>query len=360
MFKNKINYKLINTALFVLIIYLLYKTGLLWMGITNKLITIAGPFFFAFVIAYAFYPLLQFLKSKKVPKPIAIFCIIAIIIGVIAVVAVLVAPVLFNQLSSLFSSIISFLKEMSISYDWNVGPLQTSLSSTFNDIISSLGKYVSNGAVSIIGTSLNVISTILISFSAAIYFLIDMDKIRAGLSRHLRRKSRRAYLYVKTLDTEMKNYLTGFLKIVFITLVEYTFAFYVIGHPNAVLLGFLACVATLIPYFGGIITNCIAVITAFVVSPALFIRTIIAFFILSNIDGYIINPFVYGKTNQVHPIIVISSVFAGGILFGIIGIVISLPLAILLIATYKFYKEDMLEKLEDYKENVTEKEKKKK
>lgn len=360
MFRNKINYKLINIALLTLIVYLLYKTGLLWMGITNKLVAIIGPFFFAFAIAYAFYPLLQFLRSKKVPKPVAIFCIIAMIIGVLAVIAILVAPVLFTQLSSLFSSIISFLKEMSVSYDWNIGPLQTSLSSTFNDIISSLGKYVSDGAVNAIGISLNVISTVLITFSAAIYFLIDMDKIRAGISKFLRRKSRRAYLYVKTLDIEMKNYLIGFLKIIFITLIEYTFAFYVIGHPNAVLLGFLACIATLIPYFGGIITNCIAVITAFVVSPALFIRTIIAFFVLSNIDGYIINPFVYGKTNQVHPILVISSVFAGGILFGIVGIVISLPLAILLIATYKFYKEDVLEKLEDYKETVTEKEKKKK
>lgn len=360
MLKNKINYKLINLALVALIVYLLYKTGFLWMGITNKLIAIAGPFLFAFAIAYAFYPFLQFLRSKKVPKPVAIFCIIAIVIGVLAVVGILVVPVLFNQLSSLFSSIISFLKEMSINYDWNVGPLQTSLSGTFNDIISNLGKYVSAGAVNVIGTSLNVISTIFISFSAAIYFLIDMDNIRSGVSRYLRRKSKRAYLYVKTLDCEMKNYLTGFLKIIFITLVEYTFAFYVIGHPNAVLLGFLACVATLIPYFGGIITNFIAVITAFVVSPSLFIRTIIAFFVLSNIDGYIINPFVYGKTNQVHPILVISSVFAGGILFGIAGIIISLPLAILLIATYKFYKEDVLEKLEDYKETVTEKEKKKK
>ena len=54
----------------------------------------------------------------------------------------------------------------------------------------------------------------------------------------------------------------------------------------------------------------------------------------------------------------ILSVFAGGILFGIMGIVISLPVAILLIATYKFYKQDMIEKIEDYKES-TEKNKKK-
>lgn len=358
MLKNKIDYKLINAALLALIVYLLYRTGFLWMGIINKLLTILGPFFFAFAVAYAFYPLLQFLERKKVPKPLAVFCIIVMIFGILIVVGILVAPLLFNQLSSLFSSIISFLKEMSVSYDWNVGPLQTSLSKTFNEIIVGLGKYVSDGALNMIGVSLNVISIIVISFSAAIYFLIDMDKIRSSVARALKRKSKRAYIYVKMLDAEMKQYLTGFLKIIFITLIEYTLAFYIIGHPNAVLLGFLAAVATLIPYFGGIFTNCIAVVTSFVVSPSLFFRTIIAFFILSNIDGYIINPFVYGKTNEVHPIVVILSVFAGGILFGIMGIVISLPVAILLIATYKFYKQDMIEKIEDYKES-TEKNKKK-
>ena len=49
-----------------------------------------------------------------------------------------------------------------------------------------------------------------------------------------------------------------------------------------------------------------------------------------------------GKTNQVHPLIVISSVFIGGILFGIIGIIIALPLSILIIATIKFFKNDLI------------------
>lgn len=359
MLKNKLDYKLINLALIMLIIFLLYRTGFLWMGITNKVLAIFGPFFIAFAVAYAIYPFLQYLQSKKIPKSLSIFIILVLIIGIFAITVVLVAPVLFNQLSSLFSGIISFIKELAVNFDINVGSLQSSLSTTFNEIMSDLGKYVSNGAINFIGVSLNVITTIFITFSAAIYFLIDMDKIRANVSKYLKRKSRRAYNYVKILDTEMKNYLTGFLKIIFITLVEYTLGFYIIGHPNAILLGFLAAIATCVPYFGGMFTNFIAMITAFVVSPALFIRTVIAFMVLSNIDGYVINPFVYGKTNQIHPIIVILSVFAGGILFGVIGIIISLPISIILIATYKYYKKDFMEKLEDYKEN-NEKEKVKK
>ncbi len=355
MFKNKLNYKLLNFLLLTGIVFLMYETGKLWMGVTNKFLSIIGPFLFAFAVAYALYPFLRYLESKKIPKSIAMFIVIGLVLGVLAITIGLIAPLLFEQLSSLFNSIIAFLKELSLDYDINIGPLQANLSEAFNDIIKSLSKYISDGAMNAIGVSLNAISMIVVGFSAAIYFLIDMKRIREGIKKFLKLRSNKAYRYVQLLDHEMTNYFDGFFKIVLITLFEYTITFYIIGHPNALLLGFLAAVATLIPYFGGIITNCIACITAFVISPALFIRTIIAFFILSNLDGYVINPFVYGKTNSVHPIIVILSVFAGGILGGVVGIIVSLPVAIIIITTLKYFKTDIADKWEDIKDSKEEK-----
>ena len=176
----------------------------------------------------------------------------------------------------MFNNIIAFIREISLGHDLDLGSFQRSLSDSFNEIISGLGKYVSDGAINIIGGSLGVISTIVISFSAGIYLLADMDKIRSSFKRYLQRKSKKAYQYFSILDHEMKSYLTGFFKIVVITLFEYTLTFYFIGHPNALLLGCLAAVASLIPYFGGMITNIIACITAFVTSPWLFFKTIIA------------------------------------------------------------------------------------
>lgn len=348
--KDSLNFKLINTTILVLMIYLLYQTGNLWTGMIGKIYQIIFPFLIAFIVAYALHPLLRYLQSKKIPKPLSIFIIIAIIIGIVAILLILVAPLLFSQLSNLFNSIIAFIKQISVDYDLNFGGLQESLSKSFNEIIVSLGKYVSDGAINFIGVSLNYISTLVIAFSAAIYFLIDMDKIRAMIKKYLIKHNQKSYFYLKRLDIEMKNYLTGFMKIVLITIFEYSIAFLIIGHPDALLLGCLAAIASLIPYFGGIITNIIAAITAFVISPALFIRTVIAFFILSNLDGYVINPIVYGKTNQVHPLIVILSVFAGGILFGILGVIISLPTAILILTTYKFYKTDIYDKIDEVKE----------
>lgn len=349
MFKDKLNYRLINIAIAAVLFLVLYHTGPLWMGIIGKIWEIVFPFFIAFVGAYALYPFMQFMISKKIPKSIAVIIILIIILGILGLLVALVFPLLFGQLSSLFNGILAFVKELTIDYDLNLGPLQQTLSTSFNDIMSGLGKYVSDGAVNVINGSMNVISIFVIALAAAIYLLVDMEMIRFKFKNFLLKRNVKLFNYFKLLDTEMKNYLVGFIKIVGITLVEYTLAFLIIGHPNAILLGFLAAIATLIPYFGGMITNVIAAITAFVISPGLFIRTIICFFILSAIDGYVINPFVYGKTNKVHPLVVIFSVFAGGALFGILGIIISLPLALIVISTYKFYEGDISEKIEDIK-----------
>ena len=350
MSKNNVNYKLLNLTILAALIFLLYHTGYLWMGVIDKVISISLPFLIAFVIAYALYPFMKFLTDKGIPKPLSILIIVAIALGILAFIVVMVIPLLFSQLGSLFNDILAFIKEISVNLEIDIGPLTKSLSTGFNDIILSLGKYISNGAFNIIGVSLGYISTAVIAFSAAIYFLTDMEAIRNGVKEYLSKRSKKVYRYISLLDNEMKSYLTGFIRIMLITIIEYSLAYTIIGHPNALLLGFLAMVANLIPYFGGMITNVIAAVTAFVISPNLFIRTVITFAILSALDGYLINPLVYGKTNKVHPIIVIMSVFAGGILFGVIGIVISLPLAIIIITTIKYFKTDISDKIEDIKE----------
>lgn len=342
MIKNKIDYKLVNIALVVLIVFLLYRTGNLWMGVTNKFLTIIIPFVFAFALAYALYPFLQKMESKKIPKGLGIAIIVILILALSALVIYLISTVMLGQVSSLFSSIMSFIKSLqNTNFDFNLAGLESSLSDTFKTILGNLGKYVSDGAINLIDSSVSLLSNLLIVFASFVYFLIDMEKIRSEVKFFFKKKSKKTYMYVKALDDEMKKYLSGLVQVIIITLIEYTLVYTIIGHPNAILLGFLAAVANLVPYFGGIAVNIVAAITAFAVSPALLIRTIIAFALLSSVDSYVINPTVYGKTNSMHPLVTIIALFAGGIIFGIMGVFISFPLALIVVTTYKYYKEDI-------------------
>lgn len=133
---------------------------------------------------------------------------------------------------------------------------------------------------------------------------------------------------------------------------EYTFLFLIIGHPNFLLLGVLACVTTVIPYFGGLFTNVIALLIASVISPKLFILTLIVTLLFPNIDGYIISPKIYGKTNQLAPLLTIFVVFAGGALLGFTGIVIAVPLTIIISAIIRAYKVEISKKISNIKEKI--------
>lgn len=350
---SKLNYKLINLALISITIYFVYKTGNLWIGVISKFTNVFIPFLFAFALAYAVYPFLQKMIKNKIPKSISILVIVLFIIALMCFVIYIVSTVLVGQLSSLFDSLIAFVKKISLmDFDINVAGLEKDLSGIFKDILSNVGTYVSNGAINIIGTSLKFLSKFLIGAAAFVYFLIDMDKIRFGIKKFMKKRTKKAYDYVKELDFQMRRYLTGLLKVILISVVEYSVAYSIIGHPNALLLGFLAGIANLIPYFGGMANNTLAAITAFVVSPTMFLKTIITFFVLSMVDSYVINANVYGKANSIHPLIVILSVFAGSSLFGIIGIIISFPLAILIVTTYKFFKDDILFNIKESKKKL--------
>ena len=345
--KNKLNYKLVNIALIALIVFLVYLTGNLWIGIVGIIVKIFLPFLFAFAIAYAVYPFLEKMRKKGLPKWLGVSIIMAAITALAALVIFLVSTVLVGQIGSLFKNIIGFIDSMKESnFNITLGGYETSIEGVLKDSFASISSHISNGAIKFLNVSLSLLANIFMVVAGFIYFLIDMDKIREDIKLFLRKKSKKTYNYVKTLDGEMRKYFFGLVQIIFITLVEYSLAYTIIGHPNALLLGFLAAVANLIPYFGGIAVNVIASITAFVVSPSLLIRTFICFFILSSVDSYVINPTVYGKTNSIHPLITIIALFAGGILFGILGVFISFPLTIIITTTIKYYKKDIKKELE--------------
>ena len=145
MLKNKLDYKLVNIALIALIVFLLYMTGNLWIGIMHKILTIVLPFLFAFAIAYALYPFLEKMVNKKIPKWLGITIIVFAILSIAALVIYLVATVLIGQLSSLFNNVLEFISSLQKSdFDFNLVGIESTLSDTFKTILNNVGKYVSD------------------------------------------------------------------------------------------------------------------------------------------------------------------------------------------------------------------------
>ena len=90
---NKINYKLVNIILVLIIIALVYFTGDLWVGIISKVLEILLPFIIAFAISYALYPYYRYLMDKKLPKWLSILIVMLTVLLVLGVVLFNVIPV---------------------------------------------------------------------------------------------------------------------------------------------------------------------------------------------------------------------------------------------------------------------------
>lgn len=351
MYKNKINYRFLNIIFVLLIIYLLYMTFGLWNGIIQTTIKIIAPFFLAFAIAYALYPFVLKLQGKNIPKGISVAIVITIVISIIALVIWLVIPVMIEEIIALTNWLADFIKSLSTKHNVDLSIIQDTVGD-LKSLVSSFGKSLGDFGVTVINKSINIATLSIIALIAAVYFLSSMDKIRKTTKRYLMRKNKRTFEYIKRLDHEVSQYFVGLEKFMLVQFIEYTFIFFIIGHPYYLLLGFLCSITTVIPYFGGIFCNIIACITAFFVSTKLFILTLIVAFIVPNIDGYIISPRIYGKTNNVPTLLTIFAAYAGGKLFGFIGIVIALPLTIILLATYRFYEDEINETIESIKNKM--------
>lgn len=345
---RKLSYKLLNILLILGICFLFYNTLGLWQFVIDKTLAIVSPFVVSFAVAYALYPFLLKLQSKGIRKSIAIILMLVCIIGFFAIILSLLIPIISEQIGALSSVVLKFVQDISSKYNIDLNYLQKDLSD-INGLVTGVGKSIGDFSFSFISKSIDFLSKFVICFITSIYFLADMDKIRAKLKNMLIKRHKKAYNYLKKLDYEVSQYFVGLEKYIVIQFIEYTLIFLLIGHPYYLILGLLCSFTTIIPYFGGIFSNIIACITAFFVSRWLFILTLIVAIICPNIDGYIISPRVYGKTNNIPTLVTIFAVFAGGILYGVVGIIIGLPVAIILLSTYRFYEEEISDKLVEMK-----------
>ena len=250
-------------------------------------------------------------------------------------------PLFYEQFISFSKMILEAISTVGDKFHWNLGDFEVKLGDTLNALGKNIGSLVTNGSIDFVGKTISFAGTFIVTLIVMIYLLADMDKIRKTFSAFLKRTSKKSYLYFWSLDQELGNYLKGLVLFMVIQFFEYSIIFFLVGHPNWLLLGVLACLTTIIPYFGGLATNLIALVTASVVSTPVFIATLIVCLIFPQLDGYVISPKVYGHTNNIHPLFTIIVVSIGGSLGGFVGIVIALPLYILVHASYQFFKKDI-------------------
>ncbi|MDX1463651.1 MAG: AI-2E family transporter [Marinirhabdus sp.] len=124
-----------------------------------------------------------------------------------------------------------------------------------------------------------------------------------------------------------QGYLIGKLKLIGLLAVIYSIGLGISGVSNFILIAIIAALLTIIPYLGNIIGFSMAIIFGYLIDgqTSVLIGVTITFVVAQFVESYILQPYVVGKDVDLNPFFVILAVIAGNLLWGIVGMVVAIP-----------------------------------
>ena len=202
MFKDRVNFKLLNILILCAIIYFGFLTFNVWGSIISKIVAIIVPFIIAFAIAYAFYPIVRKLRKKGLSNSLAVTIVAGSVLFIVIALIAITVPLVYDQLVLLSQAIGEVMTDLSSKFEINLGDFQTTINNMMNNAVESVGRYVSDGTFNLVGRAVDFMSSAVIIVILSIYFLADMEKIRKEVKTLLaaNKKREKTYTYVKTLD----------------------------------------------------------------------------------------------------------------------------------------------------------------
>lgn len=301
---------------------------------------------------------LKLLREKS--KPLSIASVYVIFIVTAAVLFRTVIPNLYRNIVDFYNNIIPFTQgilteaekiqeKIGITFiEINGDTAKIALQNLLNNLnITQFGRYA-EGALSFTSGLLDVFIALIVS----IYMLTDKENLIGGFNRFLsivlpEGKEKRVRYFLARTNKIFSDYIYSCVLDACIVAVLATIILSFIGVKYSIIFGTFIGLCNLIPYFGAIISNCLTVaITIFSGGIVKALWTAISLFVLGQIDGNLIGPRIMGNKLEVRPLWIIFSVTLGGGLFGVPGMLLSVPVMMVV----RMIITELLDNLEEKKQ----------
>ena len=109
----------------------------------------------------------------------------------------------------------------------------------------------------------------------------------------------------------------------------------VIGVPSALALALVAALLEFVPFIGPILSAVPAVLLAFAESPEMAIWTALLFLAIQQFEGNVLEPLVQQRAVDLPPALLLFALVAGGLVFGVVGVILAAPLTVVLYVLVK-------------------------
>lgn len=304
-----------------------------------QLKVVAIPVIIAVFITTLLEPPARWLRTHHVPRPLAtLIVVIGALVVAGGVVFLLVEPTVagFTQLQQNIGSALAQLQQTAAKF----GLTDENLQGLLNQARQSLSsETVIQGA----STAGEVVVGFVVAIVLAIYFTHDGDRMVHNGLKFVPR-ARRAGLS-ETLGIcwhVVGKYVRGVAIVGLADSIPIAVVLVILGVPLVVPLAVITFVGAFLPVVGAFLSGAIAVLVALVTKDVLSAVIVLAAFVLvQQLESHILAPQVYGRTLELHPVVILLAITTGSVIAGIIGAFLAAPVAAVIGAVLRRHAEDV-------------------
>ncbi|MGW5451433.1 AI-2E family transporter [Nocardia sp. NPDC003979] len=315
--------------------------------IAGRLWVVLLPVALAVVVTTILWPATRWLTAHKfrpaLAATITLLSFLALVAGIIA----LIVPSVADQAPELVDKSTAGVNQVR---DWIQGPplkiRDEQLDSAVDAIVSRLqssGTQIANGVFTGVSTATSVLITIFLVLVMVFFFLKDGPRLLPWMHVVCGNRSGR---HVEAVLERVWGTLGGFIRtqaiVSFVDAVLIGAALFILDVPLALVLSVITFVGGFIPMVGAFVAGALAVLVALVgngfTTALIVLGVVIA---VQQLEGNVLQPVLQSRSMELHPVIVLLAVTAGGSLYGITGAFLAVPVVAMIAVVLRYLGEQI-------------------
>ncbi len=314
------------------------------------------PFVLGFILAYVLNPLVVRLQKFHFNRTWATAVVITGLLLILLISILILLPVLQAQLVSFIAKIpvmANTLKERLLPIfeaikehipAQQLAYIKDALSTQTSDLMTDFGTTLMNfftGWSALFNVATFLVITPVVTFYLLNDWTIIVDKIKA---LYPRKNVALINKKVNEMDSVLSAFIRGQAVVCLFLALFYGFGLNAINLDFGFSIGFISGLFSFIPYVGSLTGFVLSLLLALTQNAdwILFVGILAVFGIGQFLEGYVLTPKLVGDRVGLHPVWVIFALFAGGTLFGFLGVLIAVPafavLGVLVRSAIDYYK----------------------
>jgi predicted PurR-regulated permease PerM len=303
------------------------------------------PYSIALGVGYLLLPAINWLdwalqrvlKRRSLAGALAILIVYLAVFGLIALVISMFVPVLIQQFNNLWAMRIDMLNQMQDLGQrvlrWYYAHVPPAIQTQTEQDLRQIGNMIGSAAqVTVTRTFTLVTATLSFIFGIIIlpfwlfYILFDRRRIANALISTVPVALRADVVNIwRLVDTVLGSYIRGQLLLALAIGVMATTGLTLLRVPFPAILGLMAGLFELLPFFGPALGAIPALLVAIVQSPILAFWTLLLFVGIQQIENVVLAPRIAGRAVELHPAVIMVVLVAGNEIAGIWGMLIAVP-----------------------------------